>query len=95
MNARYWKGRILNKIIKVKYYDHAISLDGCEIPKPVRREVVGYLVEEYDDALVVGFDLPIDGIHGRRMIAIRRSDIISIEVLREDGLDIKPLSDLF
>jgi hypothetical protein len=87
--------RRFSKIVEVRYYDHTISLGGPELPKPTKRKAVGYLVKESDDYLVVASDLPIDGVQGSRAIAIRKPDIISIEILREEDVDVKPLSYYF
>jgi hypothetical protein len=75
----------IGKIVRVTYYDHAIflnciSLEDIELAK---RQCVGILVEEDDEKMKLVFDYPLNLGSSMRVMALRKADVISVEVISD------------
>jgi hypothetical protein len=77
---------LLGKIVKITYYDHAILLNciSLEDAEPIKRQCIGYLLYEDDEKIVVGFDFPQNSNSGVRVIVLRKADIISVEIIKDE-----------
>jgi hypothetical protein len=77
---------LLGKIVKITYYDHTILLNciSLEDAEPIKRQCIGYLLYEDDEKIVVGFDFPQNANSGVRAIVLRKADIISVEIIKDE-----------
>jgi hypothetical protein len=75
----------LGKIVRVTYYDHAILLNcvSLEDAEPAKRQCVGYLLYEDDEKMKLVFDFPLNAGSSMRVMALRKADVISVEVISD------------
>jgi hypothetical protein len=77
----------LGRIVKVVYYDHTILLNcvSLEDAEPAKRQCVGYLLYEDEEEMKLVFDLPLNSSSGMRVMVLRKPDIISVEIISDEG----------
>ena len=93
VKLRLWNGRFIKKLVEVTYIDHYKYVGPAEGKPPEYniRTAVGYLLEENEDSILLGHDLPWDHRANKEVKKIYKSDILEINVL----VEFPTLSDYF
>jgi len=94
---KIWKGKFVTKYVKVTYLDHFLysGNDPYRVPKHNTREVTGWLLEEDDDSLLIGIDLPKTDGADFKMMRLYKWGVLAIDVLKEIEVPGPKLADYF
>ena len=82
---RIWKGRIVTKYVEVAYLDAFWykGHDPYKVPRHNIRKVTGWLLEEDDDVIILGIDLPETDGADFTVVGIPKATVLAIDVLKE------------
>ena len=85
VKLRIWNNRPIEKVVEVTYIDHYKYTGPAEGETPDYnfRTAYGVLLEETEDWILIGHDLPWDHRANKEVKKIYKSDIVEINVLHK------------